>query len=66
MKLFKKQIGSISFSAEQAIKNGQEVIYITERCVFELTKDGLKIKEVFPGVDKQTQILDLMEFVPVE
>ena len=63
---FKKQIGSISFSAEQAVKNGQEVIYITERCVFELTKDGLRIKEVFPGVDKQADILDLMEFAPVE
>lgn len=62
---FKKHINSISFSAEQARKNGQRVLYITERCVFELCETGLRLKEVYPGIDTQSQILGLMEFAPV-
>ena len=63
---FKKQIGSISFSADQARKNGQRVLYITERCVFELCEAGLRVLEVYPGVDLQKDILDQMEFAPAQ
>jgi len=62
----KNEVQSISFSAEQALKRGQRVLYVTERCVFELTEQGLRLKEVFPGVDKQKDILDLLDFVPQE
>ena len=40
------------------------MLYITERCVFELRPDGLYLKEIAPGVDLQTQILDQMDFAP--
>ena len=53
---FKNEIKAISFSAKNALQKGQRVLYITERCVFELTPDGLKLKEVFDGIDPQTQI----------
>ena len=37
---FVQTVRSISFSARNAIKNGQKVLYITERCVFILTARG--------------------------
>ena len=46
-------------------KNGQHVMYITERCVFVLKEDGLHLTEIAPGIDLQTQILDQMEFEPI-
>ena len=62
IKKFKKEITAISFSAKNAVLRGQKVLYITERCVFELTDKGLKLKEVFPGVDEKKQIRDLLDF----
>lgn len=59
---FRKNIAAISFSAKNAIANGQKVLYVTERCVFELTPDGLRLREVYDGIDEQTQIRDLLDF----
>ncbi len=53
-----------TFSGEYANQTGQPVTYITERAVFELKKDGIYLTEVAPGIDIQTQIIDLMGFVP--
>ena len=57
---FVDQVKSISFSARRAIANGQKVLYVTERCVFRLTPKGLKLIEVYPGIDVQKDILDLL------
>ncbi|MBQ2954576.1 MAG: propionate CoA-transferase, partial [Clostridia bacterium] len=62
---FVEQVRSMSFSARNAIANGQKVLYVTERCVFILTAKGLKLLEVYPGVDVQRDILDLLPF-PIE
>lgn len=51
-----------TFLAEQAIKRGQPVLYITERCVFRLTAEGLELTEVAPGVDIERDILARMDF----
>ena len=56
------RVKSISFSARRAIANGQKVLYVTERCVFRLTPKGLKLIEVYPGIDVQKDILDLLPF----
>ncbi|MCY6355553.1 acyl CoA:acetate/3-ketoacid CoA transferase [Clostridium sp. ZS2-4] len=61
---FIKDVEQVTFSGRYANKNKQPVLYITERCVFELKEDGLHLIEVAPGIDIQTQILDLMEFAP--
>ena len=53
---------ALSFSATNAHENGQEVVYVTERCVFRLGERGLVLSEVRKGVDVQTQILDLLPF----
>ena len=39
--------------------------YVTERAVFELTPDGIMLTEIAPGIDLQSQILNLMEFKPL-
>jgi len=59
---FKKEISAISFSAKNAVKKGQKVLYVTERCVFELSEKGLKLKEVFPGIDEGRQIRAMLDF----
>lgn len=59
---FKREIRAISFSAANAIRKKQKVLYVTERCVFELTDKGLHLKEVFKGVDMQKDILDKLDF----
>ena len=59
---FVDKVNSVSFSAKRAIENGQKVLYVTERCVFRLTPKGLKLIEVYPGVDQQKDILDLLPF----
>ena len=59
---FVDQVKSISFSARRAIANGQKVLYVTERCVFRLTPKGLKLIEVYPGIDVQKDILALLPF----
>jgi len=59
---FVNSVRSVSFSARKAIANGQKVLYVTERCVFILTARGLKLLEVYPGVDVQRDIIDLLPF----
>ena len=65
IKKFVKSIPEITFSGSNAVSRGQMVHYITERCVFALTPEGLELIEIAPGIDLQTQILDLMDFKPV-
>lgn len=62
---FIPRVEQISFSARQAILRGQKVKYITERAVFQLTPGGLELIEVAPGIDIQTQILQMMDFKPI-
>ena len=58
------KVDQITFSGPQSLLQGQKVIYITERAVFELRENGLHIIEVAPGIDLQTDLLDRMGFVP--
>jgi len=59
---FVEDVKSISFSAKRAKANGQRVIYVTERCVFELVDKGLKLIEVYPGIDLERDILKQLPF----
>ncbi|MBK8534936.1 MAG: acyl CoA:acetate/3-ketoacid CoA transferase [Candidatus Competibacteraceae bacterium] len=54
-----------TFSGSHAVAKGQSVLYVTERCVFQLTRDGMELIEIAPGVDLQQDILAQMDFQPV-
>jgi propionate CoA-transferase len=54
-----------TFSGKYAAERGQPVLYITERCVFALTPEGLELTEVAPGVDVGRDIVAQMGFAPV-
>ena len=60
-----KQVDQISFSGEFAVKNGRNVLFITERAVFKLTSQGLRVLEVAPGIDLEKDVLEQMEFRPI-
>jgi len=62
---FVNKCEQISFSGEIAVEQKREIIYITERCVFRLTPQGLMLTEVAPGIDIQKDILDHMDFRPL-
>jgi propionate CoA-transferase len=62
---FVDEVEHRTFSGPQAAKWGKSVLYITERCVFKLTAEGLELTEIAPGVDLQKDILDKMEFKPL-
>ncbi len=62
---FHAQVQQITFAGRQAAARGQRVLYVTERCVFELGLAGLELIEVAPGIDVQRDILAHMAFTPV-
>lgn len=64
-KKFIKQVEQITFSAAQAVKQDKPVLYVTERCVFRLTPQGLALTEVAPGIDVDRDILAHMDFKPI-
>lgn len=64
----RKFVGAVrhlTFSAAQARRNGQEAVYVTERAVFRLTKAGLELVEIAPGIDIRRDILERMDFAPI-
>ncbi|MCL4343043.1 MAG: acyl CoA:acetate/3-ketoacid CoA transferase [Candidatus Thermoplasmatota archaeon] len=61
---FVKKVEKKFFSGREAVKNGQEIFYVTERAMFRLKNGHLVLEEVAPGVDIDRDILGRMEFSP--
>jgi propionate CoA-transferase len=62
---FVAEVEQRTFSGAYAAGQGKPVLYVTERCVFRLTPDGLELTEIAPGVDLKADILALMDFEPI-
>ncbi len=65
IKKFVNQVEHITFSGHLAQQYATRVLYVTERAVFELSADGIILREVAPGIDVERDILNLMEFKPL-
>jgi propionate CoA-transferase len=62
---FLAEVEQRTFSGEYAAQIGQPVLYVTERCVFQLTIDGLELIEIAPGVDLEKDVLAHVAFQPI-
>lgn len=61
---FINEVEHRTFSGSVSYANHQEVIYITERCVFRLIDGGIELIEIAPGIDIERDILAYMAFKP--
>jgi propionate CoA-transferase len=59
---FIPHVQHLTFDGSLALEKGQEVIYITERAVFKLEKEGLVLTEIAPGIDLQNNIVSAVGF----
>jgi propionate CoA-transferase len=57
-----EEVEQVSFSGRRAVAQGQDVAYVTERCVMRLTPDGVAVTEIAPGVDLERDILAQAKF----
>ena len=63
---FVKQADHVTYRLQNGVRNGQSAMLITERAVFSIASNGLILEEIAPGIDLHRDILDQMDFAPVE
>ncbi len=52
------QVEHVTFSGRRARETGQDVLYVTERCVIRLTDTGLVATEIMPGINPVRDIVE--------
>jgi len=52
------KVDQVSFSGKRAQMQGQDITYVTERCVLRLVNSGLMVTEIAPGLDLRRNVLD--------
>jgi len=62
---FVDAVEQITFNGAYAAETGQPVLYVTERCVFRRSRDGMELVEIAPGIDIERDILAQMAFKPI-
>jgi propionate CoA-transferase len=61
---FVEEVEHRTYSGRHAAERGQVALYITERCVMQLTPAGLEIIEIAPGIDLERDVIGQMRFRP--
>ena len=64
-KKFVETVQSMDFNANYSWELGQDVYYVTERAVFQLTEEGMELIEIAPGLNLQKDVLSQMNFKPL-
>jgi propionate CoA-transferase len=64
IKKFVPQVEQITFNGSLARESGRTILYVTERAVFELKKEGMTLIEIAPGMDLEKDILAQIGFRP--
>ncbi len=59
------QVDQVTFSPILQHEKGQEIMIVTERCIFRVADNQVTLTEVAAGVDIQKNILELMDFKPL-
>ena len=59
---FVKKVNQITFNSKQAIKNGQIIIFNTDRGVFKIINNKITLIEVAPGIRIKQDIIDKISF----
>ena len=54
---FVPQVQHLTFSGRRARELGQEVVFVTERCVMRLLPEGLTVTEVAPGISLERDVV---------
>jgi propionate CoA-transferase len=54
---FVPKVDQVSFSGSRARMLGQDITYVTERCVIRLLPQGLTVTEIAPGLDLARDVL---------
>jgi len=62
---FVRQVEQVSFSGTIARDAGRDILFVTERAVFRLQREGLELIEVAPGIDIHRDVVDRMGFKPI-
>jgi propionate CoA-transferase len=57
-----EEVEQVSFSGPRAVAQGQDIVYVTERCVMRLTREGVTVTELAPGVDLERDVLAQAKF----
>ena len=60
-----ERVPAVCFNGPRMLREGKEVLYVTERAVFKLSAQGPVLTEVAPGVDIERDVIGRMLFRPV-